>query len=183
MRSLQKYFLAIIPPDEFLDQVNQLKLEIKNQFGVKYALKSPAHITLKMPFLFDENKISKLTDSLFDLFQDSRPFPVQISGIDQFRRRVIFFKVGFSRELLDLQGEIKKHLKKNFHLIEELSDKNYHPHMTVAFQDIKKEQFDLLYQFIFERKVEFSFVANSIVLLKKEEGFWKGDKSIDLYFK
>lgn len=183
MRSLQKYFLAILPPQEFLDQVTKLKLDIKNEFGVKYALKSPAHITLKMPFLFDENKISKLTDSLSDLFKDSKPFTIQISGADQFRRRVIFLKVGKSSELMALQEKIKKHLKIEHHLVEELSDKNYHPHMTVAFQDIKKGQFDPLYQFILERKLEFSFVANSIVLLRKDEGIWKGDKSIDLHFK
>lgn len=183
MRSLQKYFLAILPPDEFLDQITHLKLDIKSEFGIKYALKSPAHITLKMPFLFDENKIERLTESISLLLQEIRPFSIQIRGVDQFRKRVVFLKVGKSTELIEMQEKIKKHLKREHHLVEELSDNNFHPHMTVAFQDIKKDQFDPLYRFIFERKVEFSFVVNSVVLLKKVDGIWKGDKSIDLHFK
>ena len=183
MRSLQKYFLAILPPQEFLDLVEDLKIDIKNEFGVKYALKSPAHITLKMPFIFDEHKIERLTDSISNIFQEVNQFPLRIGGVDQFRKRVIFLKVGKSNGLIELQEKIKKHLKREHHLVEELSDKNYHPHMTVAFQDIKKDQFDPLYRFIFDRKIEFSFVVNSIVLLKKVDGIWTGDKSIDLHFK
>lgn len=183
MRSLQKYFLAILPPQEFFDEVTKLKLDIRNEFGIKYALKSPPHITLKMPFLFDENKIDRLTDSLSNIFQEVNQFPLQIGGVDQFRKRVIFLKVGKSNELMSLQEKIKKHLKREHHLVEELSDKNYHPHMTVAFQDIKKDQFDPLFQFVSDRKLKFSFVVNSIDLLRKVDGNWIGDKSIDLHYK
>ena len=183
MRSLQKYFLAILPPNEFLDQVTQLKLDIKNEFGIKYALKSPAHITLKMPFLFDENKIERLTESISFQLKEIQPFSIQIRGVDHFRKRVVFLKVGKSNELIELQEKIKKHLKREHHLVEELSDKNYHPHMTVAFQDIKKDQFDPLYRFIYDRKIEFSFVVNSVVLLRKVDGIWREDISIDLHFK
>ena len=66
MKNMQKYFLAILPPQEFLEKVEELKLHLREKFNVKYALKSPAHVTVKMPFSYDEHKEEKLASMLQD---------------------------------------------------------------------------------------------------------------------
>lgn len=51
-----KYFLAIVPDEAICDEVTILKEQLRDSFGLKYALRSPPHITLKMPFVHNEKK-------------------------------------------------------------------------------------------------------------------------------
>ncbi|HAH37632.1 MAG TPA: 2'-5' RNA ligase, partial [Algoriphagus sp.] len=34
MKNMQKYFLAILPPQEFLEKVEELKLHLREKFNV-----------------------------------------------------------------------------------------------------------------------------------------------------
>ena len=44
------YFIAIIPYSELREKVRKVKERMKAEYGAGHALKSPAHITLQMPF-------------------------------------------------------------------------------------------------------------------------------------
>ena len=44
------YFIAIVPNLSVRGLIKALKEEMKERFNAKHALKSPAHITLQMPF-------------------------------------------------------------------------------------------------------------------------------------
>jgi 2'-5' RNA ligase len=70
MKIMQKYFLALVPEGEIAEKALQIKENIREQFNVKYALKSPSHITLKMPFSYNEAKENYLRANLEDFAKD-----------------------------------------------------------------------------------------------------------------
>lgn len=173
MKDLQKYFLAILPPGELMEEVQALKLKLKEEFGTKFALKSPAHITLKMPFVYDQNRLERLEESLKGFLVNHSGFEIGIKGVSHFRKKVVFLKVEAPEALFHLQKELKTHLRRNLHLVEELSDKNYHPHMTVAYQDLKKGSFDDLRKRVEEGSISSKFHVGGICVLRKDESIWR----------
>lgn len=172
-KSIGKYFLAIVPEGDIQQKATDLKLLIKEEFNLKYALKSPAHVTLKMPFNWNEAKESKLKDLIFNFCLTQNPFQVKFSGFDKFGKRVIFVKVKEEPALFSLQISLSKYCKTDLNLIEELSDRAYHPHMTLAFKDLKESLFFDYWDFMKKQKFESILDVKDIALLKKVEGKWK----------
>lgn len=172
MKILGKYFLAIVPPDDILEKAESIKLGIKENFGVKYSLKSPAHITLKMPFSYNENKEEELRKKLESFLSSQMPFLLQIGGIKTFGKRVVFIDIEKSDPLLELQANLKLFCKRELHLPDELSDRNYHPHMTLAFKDLKESKFEGVLKFAQEKALDAEFSVADLVLLKRIENRW-----------
>lgn len=171
-KSIGKYFIAIVPEGEIQQNSTELKLKLKENFNLKYALKSPSHITLKMPFNWNEAKEDKLNGLLNSFFDKIKPFDLRYSGFDRFGKRVIFIKVKEDPSLSSLQIGLSKYCKTDLKLVEELSDRAYHPHMTLAFKDIKATQFDLYWDFIKKQKFEARQKVKDIALLKRVDGRW-----------
>lgn len=172
MKVMQKYFLAIVPIGEFQDQVTNLKLEIKDRFQAKYALKSPGHITVKMPFVYNEAKEEKLIGKLQSFTNDYKPMNLTIGGVKTFGNRVIYLNVDAGKDLYDFQKELKTYCKRELNLVDELSDRNFHPHMTIAFKDINKSQFQNILKFSSEYNLEHKLEVSSIMLLKRVNHSW-----------
>lgn len=172
MKVIQKYFLAIVPEGEFQDQVTRLKLDIREKFQSKYALKSPAHVTVKMPFGYNEAKESQLIAMLEGFMGRYNQMSLKIKGVKTFGNRVIYLGVDADKDLFDFQSELKTFCKKELNLVDELSDRNYHPHMTIAFKDIKKTQFQDIFQFAANDNLKKDMLVKKIFLLKKLEGKW-----------
>jgi 2'-5' RNA ligase len=171
-KSIGKYFIAIVPEGEIQQNATDLKLLLKENFNLKYALKSPAHVTLKMPFNWNEAKEDKLNVLLKAFFEKIRPFDLNYRGFDRFGRRVIFIKVKEEPALFSLQLALSKYCKTDLKLVEELSDRAYHPHMTLAFKDLKPSQFEAYWDFIKKQKFEAKQEVKDIALLKRIEGRW-----------
>ncbi|MDO8966432.1 2'-5' RNA ligase family protein [Algoriphagus sp.] len=172
MKVIQKYFLALVPPESIIEKVQEMKFLIRDQFGVKYALKSPPHITVKMPFNYNEAKEGRLIEKLNEYLKDRRPFPIQVSGVGNFGKRVVYLNILKSPQLENFQEGIKHFCKRELHLVDELSDRNYHPHMTVAFKDIKPIHFSEVLLLVKKLSFETEFSALDLVLLKRINGEW-----------
>ncbi|SIS55765.1 2'-5' RNA ligase [Belliella pelovolcani] len=170
---ISKYFIAWVPSEALFDQVHQLKLKLKDTFGLKYALKSPPHITLKMPFSWNEAKEGILIEKVKEFSNNLKPFSIQIDGFDRFGKRVIFVRVNENKDLIALQSSLTTFCKQELKLVSELSDRNYHPHMTIAFKDIKERQFDLYFSFLSTLSIQAQDQVDSISLLKRIEGRWE----------
>ncbi|MCH6199822.1 2'-5' RNA ligase family protein [Aquiflexum sp. LQ15W] len=171
-KSIGKYFIAIVPEGEIQQNATELKLKLKENFNLKYALKSPAHITLKMPFNWNEAKEDRLNGLLKSFFDKVKAFDLKYSGFDRFGRRVIFIKTKEEPALFSLQLMLSKFCKTDLKLVEELSDRAYHPHMTLAFKDLKATQFDTYWDFIKKQKFDAKQEVKDIALLKRLEGRW-----------
>jgi 2'-5' RNA ligase len=178
MKSMEKYFLAIVPPKEILERAESIKEEIREKFGVKYALKSPAHITLKMPFTYNEAKEEILIGKIGEFLKQQVSFSVKVIGVGTFGNRVIFLDIEKSKELENLQTSLKLYCKKELNLVDELSDRNYHPHMTLAFKDLKPGRFPEVLELVRHRAFQAEFCVADLALLKRIEGRWILHRSI-----
>lgn len=169
---MQKYFLAIVPNGPIQESATSLKHYLKEQMNVKYALKSPAHITLKMPFSYNEAKEVILIEKLSAFFSFQKSLQIRVNGTDTFGKRVIFWKVESDAKLYELQDSIKNFCKRELNLIDELSDRNYHPHMTIAFKDVKEIVFDQVQAVVTAQSVDLMLQVSSIELLKRIDNKW-----------
>lgn len=170
----------MVPPQEILEKATAIKLLIRDEFGIKYALKSPPHVTLKMPFSYNEAKESFLEEKLSVFLRTQRPFEVKIKGVGTFGKRVIFLGIEKSSELVQLQSSLTTFCKKELHLVAELSDSNYHPHLTIAFKDLKVGQFDNVFNLVKSRGFQAEYFAEGIHVLKRLEQKWIVHKKITL---
>lgn len=180
MKIMQKYFLAIVPEGEIQQAATTLKLELKAKLNIKYSLKSPAHITLKMPFSFNEAKEKLLIDKLSNFLSTKKSFKIRVGGTDRFGKRVIFWKIQADSQLFELQVDLKNFCKKELNLVDELSDRNYHPHMTIAFKDVKERDFEDVLNLVSKNQVSRYYQVNELILLKKLEGRWTNYSVFDL---
>jgi len=171
-KMLAKYFIAIVPEGEIQEQATALKLVLQDKYGIKYGLRSPAHVTLKMPFLWNEKKESELSGKLGRFFQTKLPFEIHLKGVDTFGKRVIFTKVKKNPALTRLQEELIIYCKTILKKEVELSDRIYTPHMTIAFKDLKENYFSEYLDCAKKMSLDKKTVVNQVALLKREGGKW-----------
>lgn len=86
---------------------------------------------------------------------------------------MIFIKVEEKKELLELQQQLVAFCKMELNLIQELSDYAYHPHMTVAFKDVKKKMFSEYLEWLRSKGFSARTEVNQVALLKREDGKWR----------
>lgn len=170
--------MALVPPLDILEKAHEVKLLIREQFGIKYALKSPPHVTLKMPFNYNEAKQEFLEIKLRDFLQVQKPFRVRIEGVGTFGNRVIYWGIEQSPELLLLQSNLKSFCKKELNLLDELSDRNYHPHLTVAFKDLKPSHFLEVLSLVKNHSFVEEYEAIDLDILKRKEGKWNLERKV-----
>ena len=171
-KTLGKYFIAIVPDREIQDRVTSIKLFLKETFKIRYGLRSPAHVTLKMPFLWNEKKESELSGKLKRFFEGKSPFEIHFKGVDTFGKRVIFIKVKKNPTLNILQDELILYCKVGLKQEIELSDRVYTPHMTVAFKDLKEADFSACLDCVKNMAIDNKYVVDRVALLKKEGAKW-----------
>lgn len=172
-KTLSKYFIAIVPDGKIQDDAQVLKEALRENFGIRYGLRSPAHVTLKMPFLWNEKKEPELIKRLAKFLEAKKPLVLQFKDFSNFGNRVIFAKIMNREKLHKLQKELIEYAKLHLKLDLELSDTNYTPHMTIAFKDLKARDFDLYMAFFESQRFRHTYNVNQVSLLKKKEGHWK----------
>ena len=169
---LQKYFIAIVPPQPLLSDIQTIKQSIFDNYQSKGALRSPGHITLHMPFSFDESKEDKLIECLKE-FQFKTVFPIVLKNYDCFEPRVIFIDVEEQVELFELQKQLVSHVKRNLNIFNQSDDmRGFHPHVTVAFRDLKKPIFYKLWEEYQSKAFTATFDCVSIAILKHIDDRW-----------
>lgn len=169
---LQKYFIAIVPPEPLLSDIQKTKQSICDNYQSKGALRSPAHITLHMPFSFDESKEDKLIECLSE-FQFKTVFPIVLKNYDCFEPRVIFIDVEKQQELFELQKQLVSHVKRNLNIFNQSDDmRGFHPHITIAFRDLKKQVFYKAWEEYKSKPFSETFISKSFSLLKHESNQW-----------
>jgi 2'-5' RNA ligase len=171
-KQTSKYFIAVVPEGTIQEEVSYIKKQLQENFNLKYAQKSPAHITLKMPFNWNEEKEDVLIQKLREFLSTCSPLHLKTSGFDSFGKRVLFIRILKSEKLNQLQRSVSKFCKQFLNQVEELSDRNFHAHMTVAFKDVKEKDFASYTGFVKQLDAVFSMEVRQIGLLKKIGGKW-----------
>ncbi|MEO8760534.1 MAG: 2'-5' RNA ligase family protein [Bacteroidia bacterium] len=175
---VQKYFIAIVVPQPIQNELMAFKELVKEKYNSKGALRSPAHITLHMPFEWKEEKEDVLIDTLSQ-FSFKENFIVELKNFSNFGQRVIFVDVVKNDILVQLQNELVNHVKNNLRLFNQSNDmRGFHPHVTIAFRDLKKEKFIQAFDYFKTQTYNASFAATNICLLKHTGKEWLVHKEI-----
>ena len=166
------YFIALVPNEGLLEEISNLKQEIKDRFGPKHALKLPAHITVQAPFEMPLEKEEGLKHSLSKLSRQLSQITVRLNGFGAFKPRVLFLKIKDPEAIIGLHERLQQALK-NFLKPKEIKpSQNLHPHITLATRDVKKDVFKVLWREFKDRRYEASFTAEDLVLFKHNGKTW-----------
>lgn len=178
----KKYFIAIVLPEPIQSEIEMVKQELFEQFGLKGALRSPAHITLHRPFERKEEKERIIIDNLHK-FEFGDAFELELKNYNCFAPRVIYVDVLKNELLVDLHKRLKYFAQENLKLLNEVEDmRGFHPHATIAFRDLRKNKFEEVWMRFKERTYQASFEVKGFSLLRLESKweeihfFGKGSK-------
>lgn len=170
---LDRYFLAIIPPEPVFSEAQNLKNYFKEKYNSKASLNSPPHITLHMPFMLKEKKERLMIEKLTSFASNFQPFNLELANFSSFPPRVIYINVTANGALVALQKDLERFCKREFQLFNaNRLDQAYHPHLTLAFRDLKKEMFAKAWEEFERKEYHQTFGCNSISLLKHDGKLW-----------
>lgn len=167
--TLKKYFIALVLPEPLFTEIEAEKRLLFEKHGLKGALRSPAHITLHRPFEWKEEKENILIQKLQD-FTFEKPFHLELKNYANFEPRVIYADVLPNETLYELHKELTSYAKKELKLFNESDDlRGFHPHVTVAFRDLKKAKFYELIEEFKTKTITGTFEYQGFSLLKLEK--------------
>ena len=171
--SNRRFFIAVLPPSEIQDYVNEIKQYFAETYDSRGAQKSPPHITLQPPFEWQLDDVPVLEQKL-KAFADTRTLvPVNLSGFGAFAPRVIYINVLKAPELLALQKDLMEYVETSMGIVEKVSKtRPFAPHMTVAFRDLTKQNFRKAWSEFHNRPLEFDFTASQLTLLIHDGRRW-----------
>lgn len=170
----QRYFLALVPPEPIFSEAHHFKIYFKEKYASEAALRSPPHITLHMPFRWKEKKELLLMEKLSEFANTQPSFDLHLLHFKAFAPRVIYLEVVHAEALLLFQKKLERFCKISFQLFNaNRLDHAYHPHLTLAFRDLKKEHFDLAWQEFKTADYQRSFHVKEMAVLKHTGTAWE----------
>ena len=173
------YFLALVPPQPQLEQLQVVKERFAEQYECRVALRSPPHITLIPPFRSHVEEIAELKRELDQWSKGLPGFDLQLTGYGCFSPRVIFLNVIASTHLLNFQIELHQQLKQLFTLSNKGS-RPFRPHLTLGTRDLKKSEFHRAWADLQNQEIEVGWGVDRITLLKHNGKSWDVHHSFPL---
>lgn len=166
------YFIAIIPDSVLREKVRGIKERMKAEYGASHALKSPAHITLQMPFKRSAEDEPSISGALRRFVTGEESFAIDVDGFGAFAPRVIFIKISEPEPVRALHSRLKQVLMTELHFSPAEIMKDVQPHITVATRDLTKEAFSEAWPVFQKEEFRASFEVRSIFLLKHNGRNW-----------
>jgi 2'-5' RNA ligase len=167
------HFIAIVAPDAINQQVLQWKHYMRDRFQCKVALKSPAHITLIAPFDMPEGLGTDMQEILRPFAAEQQSFSIQLKNFAAFTPRVIYVDVLPSAALNQLQTALQTTLLQSNRFPIKKDERPFHPHVTIANRDLRKEDFPQAWQHFQQLNYEVSFTAHAIAQLRFNGQVWE----------
>lgn len=168
------YFLAIVPPSPVYEEAFEHKVYFKTKYNSKASLNSPPHITLHMPFRWIEKNEDELVQHLTEFVERNMPVTIKLNGFSSFPPRVIFMNVEITSELEKLQKNLERYFKRHLNLFNaNYKELPFHPHLTLAFRDLKKPNYQKAWEEFVGKNYQATFVADKIALLKHSGAIWE----------
>ena len=175
------YFIAIVPPSPIFEQATELKNHFKQQYKSKAALNSPPHITLHMPFEWKVKKEEELVSKLSLFSKSKKTFELELKNFGCLAPRVIFINVIENKLLKDFQFELHRWCKTELNIFNaQYRDLPFHPHLTLAFRDLRKPMFEKAWKEFEFKEFSGSFIADRFSLLKHNGQVWELFKEFGL---
>lgn len=178
---LHQYFIAIVPPSPHFEEAQRLKVYFKDHYHSKASLNSPPHITLHMPFRWKERKEEELVHQIGMFADRQKTFPLMLKNFSCFSPKVIFIDVDTNSLLNRLQKDLHRFCKKELNLFNaDYKEQPFYPHLTLAFRDLKKPNFDKAWDEFKDMEFHAEFIVKKITLLKHTGKVWQPFRDFDL---
>lgn len=170
----KQYFVAIIPSAPVYEQAQDLKIYFRDHYHSKASLNSPPHITLHMPFRWKEKKEPDLIKALTEFARQFDPFTLKLKNFSCFSPKVIFIDVETNMALNGIQKELHRFCKRELNLFNaDYKEQPFYPHITLAFRDLKKPNFDKAWEEFKDKEFLADFSVDQITLLKHTGKVWQ----------
>lgn len=160
----KKYFIAIYPPSEIIEEIKIFKKDLATTYGNTMALNNEAHITLFPPF----SRTLELESDIHTAFQkintDISPFEVEMNGFGSFpnpENPVIFAHPEHNLNLTELYHRVKE----QFNFI----SYSFSPHMTVGYRDLTWENYLRAWEVYKDKEYKTKFLVDKISLLRFDD--------------
>ncbi len=174
------YFIALLPPPQVRRDIEIIKKEIRKKYGIKHALKLPAHITLKIPYRMSRHQEALVTKKLERFSNNMDPFQTRLDGFDKFSKQVIFVKVVEHEPYIALSHQLQELILGIIDLQPHEIASKIHPHLTIATRDLNRTQFPMVWADFKNREFKAEFEANNLCLFKHNGKNWKVIKKFSL---
>ncbi len=126
-----------------------------------------------MPFKWKDERINDLRDHLDKAVSGIDGFDIELSDFDFFPPRVVFVDVVKNEALRTLYDRVSEQMRLLHVFNASHKDRGFHPHMTVAFRDLKRSVFPAARAHFEQLTYGASFRVDHIVLLRHDEGKWE----------
>lgn len=137
------------------------------------ALRSPPHITLQMPFNYAPKKLGVLDRVLTDFSERHKPVNIGLRGFGAFPPKVIYLNVLPTEHLRNIQLDLVDTMQRQLKIFNaNYRDKPFHPHVTVAFRDLRKVNFLRAWTQVKEVKFEEDLLVEELTLLRHNQKYW-----------
>lgn len=176
----RRFFIALLPPVDVQEQVNEVKGIMRDRFSSKAAFRSPPHITLHAPFEWPVSATSQLQDSLSKFAYRQPSVPITLDGFNVFAPHVIYIDVVKGADLMTLQPNLLAHLESDISLTSKQDRRrSYVPHLTVAFRDLKPNMFRKAWAEFQRKEFHADFTVSHLSLLAHDGKVWKVKESYE----
>ncbi|MCT7950792.1 2'-5' RNA ligase family protein [Ancylothrix sp. C2] len=180
-KSKKLFFIALVPPPDIFAYVNHIKQDFAANYNSRRALNSPPHITLQPPFEWIPENVPVLHQTLREFAEMREPVNILLSGFGAFPPRVIYVNVIKTPALLSLQSDLTTHLETHLNIIDIKSkNRSFSPHLTVAFKDLTKQNFQAAWPEYKDKKLQFTFTASHLTLLQHDGSRWNIESEFPL---
>ena len=177
------YFIAILPPEELSEQIDDIRKECAERFQVKAGLKPPVHITLYRPFHLEQELENHLIKSLSTVTYSHSPFEQQLENFDSFNAHTLYIRAIKNPKLAALQKNITSVILRHKLDVREVKGNTlFTPHVTIAYRDIPPETFPLIWETFKDKKFKRSFMTERFALLKHDGKKWNVLKNYGLKY-
>ncbi|WP_168194603.1 2'-5' RNA ligase family protein [Antarcticibacterium arcticum] len=167
---MKQFFIALVPENDLKLKLEEIKNSFAKTYNSHHALKLPPHITLIPPFKMQQEAEVTLIQVLRQTAENTNNFELQLNGFGAFPPRVIFIDVINSFALTNLFNRLYVNAQP---LFPAKPQREYHPHITIATRDLKKQKFEEAWSVFRERDFIDIFPVHSLFLLGHNGRTWE----------
>ena len=115
-----------------------------------------------------------MIELLTDFGRAQAAFSLGLQGFGAFAPRVIYVAVEENTQLRVLQKALADFMRRSLKVFDpNYKERGFHPHMTIAFRDLKKALFPQVWAEFQDRPFQASYEVNSLWLLRHDGKQWQ----------
>ena len=160
------YFIAVAPNGRLSSEIRTFQKDFADRFGSVKSYNNFPHITVVPPFWESLENENLLIQKFISIEVGEKPFTIQLENFDSFdnvNNPVVFIKPKENLQFL----EVAKKILESFG-----SKSKFNPHLTVAYRDLTRENYEKAWKEYSEKKFSAEFLIEKIGLYKHFNKKW-----------